>query len=259
MCLVVFAWKAHPDYKLILAANRDEFHGRPSKDAHWWPDLPNVLGGRDLQAGGTWLATSRSGRFATVTNYREQQPAPSGARSRGEIVTDIVSGESDPRSYVYSFAGVAYAGVSLLAADDDNIYYTSNRGDEAVTLEAGVYGLSNASLDTPRPKLVRSKEALAALIGSNNVNTAELLHLLADKTPAARSDVNSGELPFTLARALTAPFIVSETYGTRCSTTLMIANDGKTEFCERCFDSRGVARGDSSFSFNHEVDILTST
>ena len=252
MCLVVFAWKAHPDYELILAANRDEFHARPSKDAHWWPDFPDVLGGRDLQAGGSWLATSRSGRFATVTNYREQQLAPGGARSRGEIVTDVVAGESDPGAYVYSFAGETCAGVSLLAGDGDNVYYTSNRGDEAVTLEAGVYGLSNASLDTPWTKLVRTKEALAALIDSNDVNATELLRLLADRRPAARSDAHNGELPFTLARALTAPFIVSDTYGTRCSTTLMISNDGRTEYCERRFDSQGVAHGDSNFSFNQE-------
>ena len=252
MCLVVFAWKAHPDYKLIVAANRDEFHGRPSQDAHWWPDLPNVLGGRDLQAGGTWLATSKSGRFATVTNYREQQPARSGVRSRGEIVTDFVTGESDAGSYVSSFAGEKYAGVSVLAADSENIYYTSNRSDEAVTLEAGVYGLSNASLDTPWAKLLRTKEALAALIESNNVNTTELLRLLADKTPAASSEVDNSELPFKLAQALTAPFIVADTYGTRCATTLMISNDGKSNFFERRFDPQGVARGDSNFSFKCE-------
>ena len=256
MCLVVFAWKAHPEYKLIVAANRDEFHGRPSQDAHWWPDLPNMLGGRDLQAGGTWLATSKTGRFATVTNYREQQPARSGARSRGEIVTDFVTGESDAGSYVSAFAGENYAGVSVLVAntenDNDSIGYTSNRSDAAVTLGAGVYGLSNASLDTPWPKLVRTKEALTALIESNNVNTTELLRLLADKTTAASSEVDNSELPFELARALTAPFIVSDTYGTRCSTTLMISNDGKTDFCERRFDPQGVARGDSNFSFNRE-------
>ena len=249
MCLVVFAWKAHPEYKLIVAANRDEFHGRPSQDAHWWPDLPNVLGGRDLQAGGTWLATSRSGRFATVTNYREQQTARSGARSRGEIVTNFVTGESDAGSYVSSFAGEHYAGVSLLVADDDNIAYTSNRSDDAVTLDAGVYGLSNASLDTPWAKLVRTKATLTALIESNKVNATELLRLLADQTPAAISEVDNSELPFKLARSLTAPFIVSDSYGTRCSTTLMISYDGKTEFCERRFDARGVARGDSNFSF----------
>jgi len=252
VCLVVFAWKAHPDYKLIVAANRDEFHGRPSQDAHWWPDLPNVLGGRDLQAGGTWLAMSKSGRFATVTNYREQQPARSSARSRGEIVTNFVTGKSDADSYISSFAGENYAGVSVLAADNENICYTSNRSDEAVTLEAGVYGLSNASLDTPWAKLVRTKESLTALIESNNVNTTELLRLLTDKTPAASSEVDNSELPFELARALTAPFIVSDTYGTRCSTTLMISNDGKADFCERRFNPQGVARGDSSFSFNRE-------
>lgn len=249
MCLVVFAWKAHPEYKLIVAANRDEFHGRPSQDAHWWPDLPNVLGGRDLQAGGTWLATSKSGRFATVTNYREQQTARSGARSRGEIVTNFVTGESDAGSYVSSFAGEHYAGVSLLVADDDNIAYTSNRSDAAVTLDAGVYGLSNASLDTPWAKLVRTKATLTALIESDKVNTTELLRLLADQTPAAISEVDNSELPFELARSLTAPFIVSDSYGTRCSTTLIVSYDGKADFCERRFDAQGVARGDSNFSF----------
>ena len=256
MCLVVVAWKAHPDYKLIVAANRDEFHDRPSQNAHWWPDLPSVLGGRDLQAGGTWLAISKSGRFATVTNYREHQPARSGARSRGEIVTNFVTGESDAGSYVSSFAGENYAGVSVLVADtgndNDSIGYTSNRSDEAVTLEAGVYGLSNASLDTPWTKLIRTKEALTALIESNNVNTTELLRLLADRTPAASSEVDNTELPFKLARALTAPFIVADTYGTRCSTVLIISNDGKTEFCERRFDPQGVARGDSNFRFDRE-------
>lgn len=251
MCLVVFAWNAHPEYKLILAANRDEFHSRPSQAAHWWPDIPDVLGGRDLQAGGTWLATSRSGRFATVTNYREQQSAPRGARSRGEIVTDVVSGQRDPGSYVHGFAGEAYAGVSVLAGDSDNIYYASNRGDDAVNLGAGVYGLSNASLDTPWTKLVRTKEALAALIDADNVSAAALLSLLADRTLAAGSDVDDRELPFTLARALTAPFIVSETYGTVCSTILMISHDGKTDLCEHRFGPQGVARGDSNFSFDH--------
>ena len=130
MCLVVFAWKSHPDYKLIVAANRDEFHGRPSQEAHWWPDSPNTLGGRDLQAGGTWLALARSGRFATVTNYREQQRKRSGLRSRGEIVTNFVSSDVAAITYVSSFAGKKYAGVSMLVADRENICYTSNRGDD---------------------------------------------------------------------------------------------------------------------------------
>jgi len=249
MCLIVFAWKSHPDYKLILAANRDEFHARPSQEAHWWPDLPDVLAGRDLQAGGTWLAMARSGRFATVTNYREEQRAKGGLRSRGEIVTTFVSTDVDALTFVASIAGESYAGVSVLAADLENICYASNRGDKPVTLAPGVYGLGNASLDTPWTKITRTKAALTALINADKLNTTELLRLLGDQTPAANADVPSSELPFRLARALTAPFIVADTYGTRCSTILLFANDGRIDFCERRFDPHGNASGDSSFSF----------
>jgi uncharacterized protein with NRDE domain len=252
VCLVVFAWKSHPEYQLILAANRDEFHGRPAQEAHWWPDLPDVLGGRDLQAGGTWLAVARSGRFATVTNYREQQRAQAGLRSRGEIVTNFVTTDIDAKSFVSAIAGEPYAGVSVLTADDENMCYTSNRGDEPLALAPGIYGLSNASLDTPWSKITRTKEALTTLMESDNVNTTELLRLLADQTPAASAEVDNSDLPFKVARALTAPFIISDTYGTRCSTVLLIANDGRIEFCERRFDPGGTASGDSNFSFRRE-------
>jgi len=252
MCLLVFAWNAHPDYKLILAANRDEFHARPSQDAHWWPDLPQVLAGRDLQAGGTWLAISRSGRFATVTNYREQSRARSGMRSRGEIVTNFVSGGQDALNYVASLPGDRYAGVSLIAADRDALCYTSNRNDEPVALEPGVYGLSNASLDTPWPKLVRTKEALTRLIDADKVNASELFRVLADTTPAPSVEVDSGSMPFKLARALTAPFIVTEAYGTRCSTTLLIGSDQQLQFSERRFAPDGSVSGESAFSFRCE-------
>jgi uncharacterized protein with NRDE domain len=249
MCLLVFAWKAHPDYPLIIAANRDEFHARPSQDAHWWPDLPNVLAGRDLQAGGTWLAVSRSGRFATVTNYREQPRPQRGLRSRGEIATKFVSGSEDAMTCVASLAGDSYAGVSVIAADGDSVCYTSNRGDEPRSLEPGVYGLSNASLDTPWSKLLRTREALTKLIDTDNVNATELFRLLADRSPAPNSEVDSASLPFKLARTLTAPFIVAESYGTRCSTTVLVTSDQKLQFSERRFAPDGSASGDSAFNF----------
>ncbi len=252
MCLVVFAWKSHPDYRLILAANRDEFHGRPSQDADWWPDQPDLLAGRDLQAGGTWLATHRSGRFATVTNYRENQRVKPGLRSRGEIVTNFVAGEAEPMSFVASISDAPYAGVSVLAADRENLCYASNRGDAATALSPGVYGLSNASLDAPWSKLLRSKEALAKLLDDDRVNPTELLRILADRTPAATSEVVSNDLPFKLARALTAPFIVADEYGTRCSTTVLVSNDGRIEFFERRFDKKGNPSGESGFRFDSE-------
>lgn len=249
MCLVVLAWKSHPDYRLIVAANRDEFHARPSRDAGWWADHADILAGRDLQAGGTWLGMHRSGRFATVTNYREQQPARTGLRSRGEIVTNFLGGDTDAMSFVSSIGDAPYAGVSVLAADHHSICYASNRGDGALSLSPGIYGLGNASLDAPWSKLLRSKKALADLIDTDNVNTSELLRLLTDRTPAATAEVISNDLPVELARALTAPFIIADGYGTRCSTIVLIAYDGQIEFFERRFDAQGDPAGDSGFSF----------
>ncbi len=250
MCLVVFAWKSHPDYRLILAANRDELHARPAEAAGWWPHAPDILAGRDLEAGGTWLGVHRSGRFATVTNYREQQQKVPGARSRGEIVTNFIASASDPLQFVASINGADYAGVSALCADHDQLCYASNRGDAAVSLTPGIYGLANASLDAPWTKLVRSKKALRDLIDADTVDRHSLLRLLADRTPAAAAEVISNDEPLELAQALTAPFIVADRYGTRCSTTVLIANDGRIDFFERRFDAQGNATGESGFDFN---------
>jgi len=249
MCLVVFAWKMHPEYRLVLAANRDEFHKRPAQELHWWPDYPDILAGRDLQAGGTWLAVSKPGRFATVTNYREQLSPQPGLRSRGEIITNFVSSAAPVGKFVASLESDDYAGFSLLAADRDELWYVSNRGDEAVPLAPGVYGLSNASLDTPWTKLVRTRNALRNLTESGEVDETTLLRIMADRTPAPSADVEAGNLPFVLAKALTAPHIVSAEYGTRCSTALTWSEQEKISVCERRFDVAGTASGDSRYSF----------
>jgi len=250
MCLVVFAWKVHPDYRLILAANRDEFYRRPSQPLQWWPDKPDLLAGRDLQAGGTWLAIGRNGRFATVTNYREHQRKKPGLLSRGELVTDFVDGSSRAEHFADSVEGKRYAGFSLLAADGDDLCYASNRGDKPKTLAPGVYGLSNASLDTPWTKVVRSRDGLQSLIQSGNVNETSLVRLLGDRTAATVPDIEPGKLPFDLARALTAPFIVSKEYGTRCTTTLMWSQSGEVSLSERRFDDKGARSGESRFRFS---------
>lgn len=252
MCLIAFAWKAHTDFRLIVAANRDELHRRPTQSARWWADQPDVFAGRDLQAGGTWLAMTRGGHFATVTNYRENQRQRSGLNSRGELVTSFVTGKDSPERFVAALDGDRYAGFSLLAADADNIAYVSNRGDTPELLQPGVYGLSNASLDTPWSKLVRTRTALQALIEDGRVNEAKLLGLLGDRKPAPVAEVHTDGLPFDLARRFTAPFIVSGDYGTRSSTVLMWGNDGKVSFRERSFDAAGDTTGNSSITFHVE-------
>lgn len=249
VCLIVFAWNAHPEYRLVLAANRDEYHARPARNAHWWPDIDHVLAGRDLQAGGTWLGVSRTGRFATVTNYREMQRSTGRLRSRGELVSRYIGDDARPDDFVASINGAQYAGFSLLAADRGQFVYSSNRSGQTSILDRGVYGLSNADLDAAWPKVIRSRDALARLIDSNSVDESSLLRLLADRTPAAVDEIDSSELPFPLARALSAPFIVAGEYGTRCSTTLLWSNDDEVEFCERTFDSSGDPTGTKRFRF----------
>ncbi len=249
MCLIVFAWRAHPEYRLILAANRDEFHQRPSQELHYWPDHPDVLAGRDLQAGGTWLAAHRNGRFATVTNYREQQKTAGGKKSRGKLVTDFVTDDASAQRFSAAINKDNYAGFSLLTMDGDALYYDSNRGDPPRSLDPGIYGLSNASLDTPWPKLLRSRNALESLLQTNTINETALFRLLADRTCASPAEVETGQLPFKLASAMTAPFIVSPDYGTRCSTALLWSNDGDVVLSECRFDAQGEVSGNTRISF----------
>ena len=253
MCLIVFAWEAHPEYRLILAANRDEFHGRPAQPLHWWPDRPAVLAGRDLQAGGTWLAASRNGRFATVTNYREGHQPRAGLRSRGDLVADFVSGKQSPGQYLQSLEGERYAGFSLLVSDGSELWCGSNRGDAPARLDSGIYGLSNAALDTPWPKLMRTRTGLEALVGADRVNETELLRLLADRTPAASHEIDAGDLSYEFARTVSAPFIVSSDYGTRCTTTLLWSAADRVTLTEHRFGPSGNAEGEARFSYEVEA------
>ena len=170
MCLVVVGWQMHPEYPLIVAGNRDEFHSRPTQSAHWWSDTPDIVGGRDLQAGGTWLALHRRGRFATVTNYRDADITSAKYRSRGHLVTDFLNGTLSPVDYLKTLEGSAYAGFNLLVSDGTTLAWYSNRGNGAQCLVPGVYGLSNALLDSPWDKVVRSKKTLKDLIRENKEN-----------------------------------------------------------------------------------------
>ncbi|HWM27535.1 MAG TPA: NRDE family protein [Woeseiaceae bacterium] len=249
MCLVAFAFRAHPDYRLVLAANRDEFHGRPAAAMHWWADYPSLLGGRDLKAGGTWLAISESGRFGAVTNYREDLETQAGPRSRGELVPGFVAGADSPLAYCRAVDPAGFAGFSLLAAAGDAMAYVSNRGDAARSLVPGVYALSNASLDTPWTKVVRSKRAIESMLSQKTIDVEALFRLLADREPAKTDDVGTGLAP-ELARAVSAPFIVTPDYGTRCSTVLLIGASGAAEIHERRFDSAGDLAGETRFEFS---------
>lgn len=252
MCLLVVAWRSHPRYRLVVAGNRDEFHERPAAPLGWWSDAPDILAGRDLRAGGTWLGLARSGRFGLVTNFREATAAAPSAPSRGQLVPEFLRGAPAARQYVAELRATArtYAGFNLLLGDAAELHYASNVGDEGPrALTPGIYGLSNHRLDEPWPKLVRTRERFAAALAGPAPAPAELFDLLADGTPAPDAAAPDAGLPRDLQRALSAPFVRHDRYGTRCSTVVLVAQDGGTVVLERRFDAAGVQTGATRVEF----------
>ena len=253
MCLLVFAWNHHPRYRLIFAGNRDEFHDRPAAPMAWWTDHPQILGGRDLQAGGTWLAASRRGRFGVVTNFRDMQRPVPGAPSRGLLVTNYLAGVATARAFMNELATTAagYGGFNLLLVDEHAMVYGSNRSPEfSRVLAAGVHGLSNHLLDTPWPKLELTRRRFEPLIARDEPPFAELFDMLGDRTPAQDHLLPDTGVGPEWERLLSSPFIVSDRYGTRCSTVLLMDGDGRVEIRERRFDAAGRISGTSEFEFH---------
>jgi uncharacterized protein with NRDE domain len=247
VCLIALSLGQHSQYPFILAANRDEFHARPTKEAHWWPDKPDILGGRDLQAGGTWLALHRDGRFATVTNFRDAQPPSPKHRSRGYLVTDFLDSELAPIDYLDSIDEAGYAGFNLIVGTATDVAYLSNREEGTRTLGPGTYGLSNALLDGPWHKVESTRKQLSSLVATSDINVTSLMRLMNDRSKAPVSEVEKGRLDFGTAHAITAPFIVMPDYGTRCTTIVLADNAGNWQFIERRFDNTGRRVGDAQF------------
>lgn len=257
MCLLVAAWNAHPRYRLIVAANRDEFHERPSAPLDWWRDDPRILSGRDLRAAGSWMGVSRSGRFGVVTNFRDLEAAPApDAPSRGRLVAQFLAGTDSPALYLDELREAAprYAGFNLLVGGPHSLCYFSNRNGAAVrTLEPGIYGLSNHLLDAPWPKLLRTRARLEELVTGADLESEALFDMLADHSPAAEDEMPETGLPRDWERALSAPFVIHERYGTRCSTLLLVERDGHTVVHERRFDGGGAQTGTTRIEFNASV------
>ena len=253
MCLLMIGWNAHPDYRLVIAGNRDEFHERPAAALAWWNDGPPLLAGRDLKASGTWLGLARDGRFGIVTNFRDFDPPRAGAPSRGELVPSYLRGDTSAPAYLARLERRAreYGGFNLLLGDGDSLAYFSNRGDDPPrSLPPGIYGLSNQWLDTPWPKLTRTRERFAALLRRDGALVSEeLFALLADRTTAGDADLKHTGLPEDWERAVSAPFVVHERYGTRCSTVVLAGHDGRTAVFEWRFDAAGTQSGASRFGF----------
>lgn len=252
MCLLVLAWKAHPRYRLVVAANRDEYHDRPAEALSRWAAPPDILAGRDLRAGGTWLGVDRRRRFGVVTNFRDLMRAPPQAPSRGHLVPGYLSGAADAGGYLAGLEGEApgYGGFNLLLADSDSLWYASNRSAPfAQALAPGVHGLSNERLNTPWPKLLRVRRGFEDwLRGAGSAEDEQLFALLADRTPASKEELPAGDaLSAEWERILSSPFVRHEKYGTRCSTVVAIEPSGACFLAERRFDPSGACVGETRY------------
>lgn len=242
MCLAVLALQHVPGMPVLIAANRDEFHARPTETIHAWPGQPTIYAGRDLQAGGSWMGTTAAGRYALVTNYREVGAQRADAISRGELVEAYLRGTESAAQYAARVhaAGARYNGFNLIVGDLHTAWYCSNRdAGSPRRLAPGVHAVSNHLLDTPWPKLVRLKAAFAAVLeqgrGPFAARIPALYAALDDRTPAPDADLPRTGIPLERERLLSSPFIVSPDYGTRSSTLLAWHADGQGELHERSF------------------------
>ncbi|WP_455921637.1 NRDE family protein [Pseudomonas putida] len=243
MCLIVFAWRPGHPTPLVLAANRDEFYARPSLALGQWPEAEGVYAGRDLEAGGTWLGLGPDGRFAALTNIRDPGQAL-GRRSRGELVARFLTSTVSIDEYVDDIGSRAaeYSGFNLLLGAAGRLCYFNQRDRRLQELATGVYGLSNAGLDTPWPKLVKAREGLAAQL--DDPDPEGLLAILKDPDRAADALLPDTGVGLATESLLSSVFIASPTYGTRASTALIVGADGARRIVERSFGPYGGALGE---------------
>lgn len=245
MCLAAVAHRAHPQYRLIVLANRDEYHARAALSAHLWSDRPDILGGRDERAGGTWLAVDRHRRIGLVTNYREPARPAADAPTRGRLVPSFLAGSQPPDRFVAALAADAatYAGFNLLLADRDALWYASNRHPQfAHGLPQGVHALSNHLLDTPWPKLRRLRERLSDWLESAQTTFDPLWAALTDDERAAPDTLPATGVSPEWEHLLSSAFIRDADYGTRCSTLVLVGYDDSLEIEERSYATDGDIR-----------------
>jgi uncharacterized protein with NRDE domain len=254
MCLIIFAYNVHPSYKLILAANRDEFYERPSSPADFWEGAPQILAGKDLKEGGTWLGITREGKFAAITNYRDPAAFKINAQSRGKLVRDFLCGDqgADKFSEIISGQSDKYNGYNLILMDNDGLYVFSNRGIKQ-KLDPGIYGLSNHLLDTSWPKVVRAKKALKTVLDKKGAALEQYLFgILSDRHFPPDNKLPATGVDKEWEKILSPIFIKSPNYGTRSSTILFIGKNKRVKFVEKVFNGKPEPWITSCFSFKLE-------
>ena len=234
MCLLALAWQQNDRYPFVLATNRDEFLQRPTRPACFWPEQPTLVGGKDLEAGGSWLLASKTGRWATLTNFRDGRNLEAGKISRGELVLQALQQPLENLPAWLEANQQDYAGYNLLWGDSQQAWYFSNRLNAAPRqLKPGLYLLSNATLDVSWPKTERLKAAMHTWLQADNCHPRQLFATLADPTQAKDADLPNTHIGVKKERLLSSVFIDGEGYGTRTSTLVWLEADGHWNFHEK--------------------------
>lgn len=256
MCLIVFGYSAHPNYRLVFAANRDERYERPTRGAQFWNSHPNILAGKDLEAGGTWMGISRTGKFSAVTNYRDPSITKEDPPSRGKLTLNFLINKIDPLSYLQQLHQEAdnYQGFNLLTGNINTLGYYSNQEGIVRSLSPGIYGLSNHLLNTPWPKVQRSKNKLSHILNKQKVSTEALFDLLGDDVKAPEDQLPDTGIPKEVEKEISPIFIKGEEYGTRCSTVLLIDKHNTVTFIERRYKpATQEVKEENSFEFEIKI------
>lgn len=264
MCLITFRIAAHPTYKLVLAANRDEAYNRPTADAHFWPTYPSLLAGQDLEANGTWMGMTKSGKIAAITNCHDQAgnvdeqtyTADSAKKSRGKIVTDYLTSDWTPEAYLEHLVAEkhAYQPFNILLGDINQLYHFNSREAAFSLLTKGTHSVSNATLNTPWPKVRKTKQTLDALLTEESLFLEDLFQMMHDATPAKDEELPSSPLPLELKRQVSANFIQTKDFGTRSTTVLLVDHQNNVTFVERIYQNGQYDR-EQVFTFEVEDDF----
>jgi uncharacterized protein with NRDE domain len=258
MCLILFSFHQHPTYKFILAANRDEFYARKTEPASFWPNHTYILGGRDVEAirqdgtCGTWMAMTTSGKIAMITNYRDFKNLKTIAPSRGHLVTDFLIRDIDAESYLGEIESVKnnYNGFNVILGNVNNLFYLSNYRNGIDHLSAGFYGLSNHLLESPWPKVVLAKSKLESILKKSIIDPQELFEIMRDESHAPDDNLPNTGIGLDRERALSAMFIKTDGYGSRCSTVVLVTHSGEVIFSERTYNPSNFNFSTKTFEFD---------
>jgi uncharacterized protein with NRDE domain len=247
MCLIIFSYDMHPRYRLIFAANRDEYYNRPTAPLCFWDDAPGILAGRDLKGNGTWLGVTRTGRIAAITNFREPGVEIKNAPSRGHLVSDFLVSKKSPKTYIehVKSMGHKFNGFNLFIGNRTELFYYSNRKNHIEKLKPGLYGVSNRFLDTPWPKVTKGKTDLNKLIeNTDKINYEDIFGILKNNACPPDSELPDTGVGLDWERILSPLFITSKSYGTRSSSVILIERSDNITFLERTFIPDGAVSGE---------------